>query len=239
MDWAIPALGFAAGTVLASYAGALAYRLPRGASVFGRSRCEGCGRPLRWFELVPVAGWLLVKGRCPACGYRVPPAYPASEFLLGVVAASLLWRLGPGWEATRWIVALAFLWAAALADLGRQIVPNGVCLRLAVIGCAGWALAGRPGEALWALLALPAVAVWAVRPSALGGGDVKLVAALGACMGPAALPALFLGSALAAAGSLRRGGRPVPLAPFLLAGAASSAAVECVTKGGLTFCLGG
>jgi len=81
---------------VASFAGVVADRLPRGESIVsGPSRCRNCGRRLGALDLVPVAGYLLRRGRCPVCRTRVPVVYPLTEgaAAAAVVAACLL--LGP------------------------------------------------------------------------------------------------------------------------------------------------
>lgn len=93
----ISLLLFLLGASIASFAGLLAQRMqsmPEGASirqlVGGRSTCDGCGKPLTARELVPVLGWILVRGRCDKCGHRVSPAYPIIEFATGAAAVALL-----------------------------------------------------------------------------------------------------------------------------------------------------
>ena len=93
----ISLLLFLLGASIASFAGLLAQRMqsmPEGASirelVGGRSTCDGCGEPLTARELVPVLGWILVRGRCDRCGHGVSPAYPIMEFATGAAAVALL-----------------------------------------------------------------------------------------------------------------------------------------------------
>lgn len=93
----ISLLLFLLGASIASFASLLAQRMqsmPEGASirqlVGGRSACDGCGKPLTARELVPVLGWILVRGRCDRCGHGVSPAYPIMEFATGAAAVALL-----------------------------------------------------------------------------------------------------------------------------------------------------
>jgi len=91
--WAAAAYFY--GSLLGSYFNMLVYRLPRGMSVWrpARSFCDHCGRTLGWLELVPVFGWLFLRGRSRCCGTTVPARYPMVELLAGVLAAVLAWAL--------------------------------------------------------------------------------------------------------------------------------------------------
>ncbi len=98
----ISLLLFLLGASIASFAGLALHRLrarPAGQSAWaalsGRSRCDGCGAQLTALELVPVLGWLLARGRCARCGYRVPAIYPASEALAGGGLVAILLVGGP------------------------------------------------------------------------------------------------------------------------------------------------
>src|SRR5690606_32303615 len=92
---AVTALLFFAGASFASFAGLAAFRIgsvPEGASVLAAlsrppSRCDGCGKRLAPWALVPVLGWLAARGR-HSCGAKVSPAYPAVEFLAGAATAA-------------------------------------------------------------------------------------------------------------------------------------------------------
>jgi leader peptidase (prepilin peptidase)/N-methyltransferase len=65
-----------AGMSIASFLGSLAYRLPRKLSILSsRSFCPGCNRQLRIFELIPVFSYIVLRGRCRLCGYRIPVQY--------------------------------------------------------------------------------------------------------------------------------------------------------------------
>jgi leader peptidase (prepilin peptidase)/N-methyltransferase len=89
----IAILGAAMGGTIASYLGVV---LDRGwaGSLRGRSRCDGCGRPLRWFELVPIASYLALRGRCRTCGAAVPGVHLRREALGVVLGAAAGLALG-------------------------------------------------------------------------------------------------------------------------------------------------
>ncbi len=197
-----------------------------------RSHCPACGHVLRWTENIPVLSWLFLRARCSACGAPISLRYPLVELATGLlfVAAGLRWGFEP--VALLWGAWAAMLLAMSLIDWDTTLLPDSMTLPLLwgglLAALLGWTVPVT--QALWGALVgfggLWAV-VWlferATGKQAMGGGDLKLLAALGAWLGPAALlPVVFLASLLGAVvglvmkarGSLREG-RFVPFGPFL------------------------
>ncbi len=228
------ALAALAGAALGSFVNVCAIRWPADRSVLSPpSRCTACGARVRWFENVPVAGYLLVRGRCARCRARLSVQYPLVEAAGALIWAAMALRWGVHPEALRGGLFLTILLGIALADARTYIIPDQFSLGGAALGLALAPLAGGPtlaGAALGAALGLGAL--WAVAAlgrvlmgrDAMGGGDVKMMAMVGAFLGPpGVLVTLFAGSALGAAVfgpvSLRTG-RLVPFGVFLALGAA-------------------
>ena len=91
------AIGFGAviGAAIGSFLNVVIYRLPRRESlIHPPSRCPHCGHAIRWRDNLPVAGWLLLGGRCRDCRSAISPRYPALEALMGLIGALLAWRFG-------------------------------------------------------------------------------------------------------------------------------------------------
>ena len=237
-DWI--GLAFFAATALAigSFVGALVLRLPAGATLWGRSRCPGCGAALAPRDLVPVLSWLWLRGRCRRCGVALGAFYPAVE-LASLGLAVWAWSVTEGgmlWASC----ALAWtLLALALIDLEHFLLPDLLTLPLAAGELAvAWLLQPElliddvAGAAIG--YALFAAVAWAYRRwhgrEGLGAGDAKLLAALGAWVGASGLPSVvLLASLLALAAALaarwfRMGGKlhgalhdRVPFGPALAA----------------------
>lgn len=126
--------GFAAATYLViiamlvgSFINLAADRLPRGESVVRpRSHCRSCGRVLNLTDLIPVAGYLIRKGRCATCGTAIGHTSPAVEAACGLsMAVALLW-FGVGWGAAAGALAVAVIGLAAVAQAFRR---NGTAAR--------------------------------------------------------------------------------------------------------------
>ena len=227
-----------------------------------RSHCPQCGTTLRWFENVPVLSWLLLRGRCRHCGSTIAVRYPAVELLcagLFVAAAaapavvSAAGSILPGSPA--WLVVLAgwllisLLLPMVLIDLDQLWLPEplcrwGVVLGLVVSAIAGFSQGDAPGRSLllWHLLAASAgllgfeatsaLAQKLLGKPALGLGDAKMAAMIGAWLGLTGLGltvilSVFSGALLGVIGLLSghlKRGQPFPFGPFL---AGAGLAVWC------------
>ncbi|MEO5931963.1 MAG: A24 family peptidase [Duganella sp.] len=173
-----------------------------------RSACPHCQHQITALENIPVVSYLVLRGKCSNCKAPISPRYPAIELLTGVLSALLVWKLGTGWQGLGGLFFLYSLVALTFIDADTQLLPddltypliwagllinvNGtfVPLRDAVIGAAAGYLA------LW-------IIYWAYKlvrgREGMGYGDFKLLAALGAWMGWATLPAIVLMSSLVGA----------------------------------------
>ena len=113
-------LGVAAvlGACLGSFVNCLAWRLANGESVLaGRSHCTSCGHVLGALDLVPVASWLALRGRCRHCGQRVSPRYVIVEALMAALFAAIVVRYGLSVQTAAYLVLACILMAVALVDL--------------------------------------------------------------------------------------------------------------------------
>lgn len=203
------------GACVGSFLNVVAWRLPRQESlVLPPSHCPRCGTRLSWFENIPVLGWLWIRGRCRHCHQPVSPRYPLVELLCaGLWVATLLSRpTAMGGEAPPFLLLLAgwllisWLLPLALIDIDRLWMPEpmlrwGVVLGLAattILGFSQGASSGRAlllshllasGGGLLALEGLSALGERVMGRPALGLGDAKLAALLGAWLGPESLVA--------------------------------------------------
>lgn len=241
------------GACVGSFLNVVAWRLPRQESlILPGSHCPRCGTPLRWHDNIPLLGWLLVRGRCRHCRQPIAARYPLVELLsaglwvlmllarpaaMGEAAAPLLLLLG-GWLLASWLLPMV------LIDLDRMWLPEPLCRWGLLLGIACTALLGfsqgpATGRALLldhllaaalGLLAFESVSSIAERligRPALGLGDAKLAALMGAWLGLVGLGAavalaVLLGALVGGIARLlgRLGpGQPFPFGPFLAAGA--------------------
>jgi leader peptidase (prepilin peptidase)/N-methyltransferase len=190
----------ALGLVLGSFLNVCIYRLPLGESVVSpRSRCISCKRMIRWYENLPVLSWVILRGRCAGCGTRISLRYPLVELLSAATVLTFWLTLGP--QAAFPIAALFGLAMLGLffTDFDHQLLPDVITLTGLVAGLAvAWVnpfLNGVGWERVWNGLAGAALGsglLWGLGAlytrfrgvEAMGMGDVKMMAMVGAFTGP-------------------------------------------------------
>jgi len=257
------------GACVGSFLNVVVHRLPQEdparRSLGGRSRCPGCGKPIRWYDNLPVLAWFLLRGRARCCGGRISFRYPLVElltaglFLLLAVAQPFGDVFRPGPDGTSQVhgpslaaqgfqaVFVALLVANTFIDIDTQLLLDALTKPGMAIGLLGGLWPGVAGPlsahpevppALDTLLAsLAGLAVgggvtWAIRivgtrvfrREAMGFGDVKFLAMIGAFLGwrPACvtmLLACLFGAVIGGAGALFRGTARIPFGPYLALGA--------------------
>ncbi|HEX8272813.1 MAG TPA: prepilin peptidase [Longimicrobiaceae bacterium] len=229
--WAYAAL---LGAAVGSFLNVCIYRLPEGLSVVSpRSRCPVCEQEIQWRDNVPVLGWLLLRGRCRGCGTRISPQYPLVELTTALLWLAAAMRHGASWQALSTALFFTLLLGIAMTDARAYTIPDEFSLGGLA---AGLLLSLAPGgitplqSALGAALGyglLWAVAVggeWIFKKEAMGGGDIKMMAMVGAFLGPAGVPlTLFLGALLGTLVFLpisMKTDKLVPFGIFLALGAA-------------------
>jgi len=229
-------LALAIGLVVGSFANVCIHRIPLGLSVVSPpSRCPNCGSLIRAFDNVPLLGWLALGGRCRSCRKPISARYPAVELANGLLYMGLALRIGAGLAAALAMVFATLLLILSLIDLDHHLLPDVLTLPGIVLGLAASLLRQPPAvlEAALcaaggylALAALARTAQWHYGEEALGQGDWKLVAMLGAFLGAkptllAVLLGTFAGAVIgiglmAIAG--RSGRTRLPLGSFLSLG---------------------
>ena len=180
------------GAVIGSFLNVVIYRLPLGKStVWPSSACPHCARELSWYENIPVASFVALRGRCRTCGARISLQYPLVEALTAVMFGAAWWYYGPGpLLASRLVFGCALIVLFAI-DLEHQLLPNAITLPGIVVGFL-FSLAAEPGwmSSLIGILVGGGVlygvaeAYYRVRhEEGLGMGDVKMLAMVGAFLG--------------------------------------------------------
>jgi leader peptidase (prepilin peptidase)/N-methyltransferase len=240
------AIAFLYGSVYGSFLNVAVHRLPREESlVRPRSRCPRCHKPISWYDNVPILSWLILGGRCRNCRKPISARYPVVEAAAGLLAAALQrrWPADPAWTAGAALACGALL-AVALIDWETFLIPDELSIGLVVSGLLFSPLNPYFGGGHWWLSAWGSLRgalsgfamAWAIaaigeallKKEALGGGDVKLLAGVGAWTGATgAFDCLMLGSLagsvygvrLLLSGKAKRSD-PIPFGPFLAAGAA-------------------
>lgn len=233
---ALVILSGALGLALGSFLNVLIARLPVGESaVRPGSRCPHCGAPIRWIHKVPLLSWLALRGRCAECRARIGWQYPVVELATGAIWAGHAALWGPTPRALSGAALLTLLLAIAIVDARHFLIPDELSLGGLGVGFLLSILPGPPsvpesaigsivgGGLLWIVAIVGSAAL---GREAMGGGDIKLMAMLGAFLGwQGALLTIFLGALLGTLVFLPiawRSDRLVPFGVFLAVGAAAA-----------------
>jgi len=198
------------------------------------SHCPRCKHPLGALENIPLLSWLALRGRCRHCRAPISIQYPLVELLTGLCSAIVVWKFGIGWHAAAGLALTWTLVALAGIDVRTQLLPDQMTLPLLWLGLL---LSLVPlfvdGHASIIGAVAGYLSLWSVYwlfklatgKEGMGYGDFKLLAALGAWMGPfALLPIVLLSSLIGAIVggtflAIRGHDRatPIPFGPFIAA----------------------
>lgn len=213
------------------------YRIPLGLSiVYPPSGCPSCGSPIAFYDNIPVLSYLILGGKCRKCRTPISVKYPAVETLMGVLSAALFYRFGPSLEFLVYFAFTAALVVVTFIDLKYQIIPDSISLSGIPIGFAASFFTSVPGtmDSLIGLLfgggILLGIAVayyLLTGNEGMGGGDIKLLAMIGAFTGwkgviLTLLAGSFTGALIGSVIMLKYGKDkryPIPFGPFLALGA--------------------
>jgi leader peptidase (prepilin peptidase)/N-methyltransferase len=177
---------------------------PKESIVTPVSHCPQCGRGLAWYENIPVLSWLLLRGRCRGCRKPISVMYPLIELATAGIWAYMAWRHGLTIEAIRGAVFGTILLGIAMTDARQYIIPDEFSLGGLAIGLLFSLAGGLPalGNALLGaavgfglLWVVGTVGTWVFKEDAMGGGDIKMMAMVGAFVGwQGVLLTIFLGA---------------------------------------------
>ncbi|HSS65161.1 MAG TPA: A24 family peptidase [Gammaproteobacteria bacterium] len=196
------------------------------------SRCPSCGHPIRALENIPVLSYLALRGRCAACGWRIPLRYPAVEALAGLMSLVVAWKFGVSMQTLAVLLLTWSLIALSFIDLDTQLLPDSITLPVLWAGLAFnlFAVVVPLWDAVVGAMCGYGI-LWIVYQAfrlltgkeGMGYGDFKLLAMLGAWGGWQSLPLTILLSSVLGAlvgislmafkGQSRE--VPIPFGPYL------------------------
>lgn len=165
------------------------------------STCPSCHSAIHWYQNIPIISWLLLRGRCGSCQHPISKRYPLVELLTCVCSVVVVAVFGATWQMLAGVVLTWALIALTFIDFDTQLLPDRFTLTLAGAGLAvnSLSLYTTPTLSIWGAV-IGFLCLWVVYilfkvvtgKEGMGYGDFKLLAALGAWMGPLMLPLIIL-----------------------------------------------
>lgn len=236
-DPVILIIAFVFGSVVGSFLNVCIHRLPQGVSIVSpASRCPQCLRRIPFYYNIPLVSYIVLLGRCAHCRAPLSLQYPLVEAMAGLFSAMLMRRWGVSPELFIYFAFASALIVVTFIDLELQIIPDVISLPGIAVGLAASFFLRSPGmvnSVIGMLLGggvlfmIAAAYHFIAGAEGMGGGDIKLLAMIGAFLGwKGVLLTLFAGSFLGAAFGLlimalehRSSKHAIPFGPFLAAGA--------------------
>ena len=235
----ISALVFIFGAIIGSFLNVCIHRLPLGISIsHPRSRCPQCETPIAFYDNIPILSWLWLKGRCRKCGLKIPGRYALVELYSALLAVCVYFRYGVTLATPIYFFFISVLLVVTFIDIDHRIIPNRITLPgiplcflasllLPQVSWLDSLLGILAGGGI--LLAVAQVYQLITGKEGMGGGDIKLLAMMGALIGwQGTLFTIFaaslVGSITGLFMMLRRGRSlklAVPFGPFLALGGIS------------------
>jgi leader peptidase (prepilin peptidase) / N-methyltransferase len=173
--------------------------------ILPRSRCGGCGHQITALENIPILSWLILRGKCSACGVAISIRYPIVEAATGILFAAAAWKFGATTQTLYALFFLAIIIVLTGIDLDTQLLPDHLTLPLLWVGLIAnlnGTFARLPDAVIGAVAGY--LILWSVfwlfklltGREGMGYGDFKLLAALGAWFGWQVLPTTLLVASL-------------------------------------------
>ena len=194
------------------------------------STCPKCRTEIRWYQNIPVISWLVLRGKCGSCQNPISIRYPLIELLTALASLVIVSVFGPTLQMLLGLLLTWILIALTFIDFDTQLLPDRYTLTLAALGLGinSYAIYISPTSAIWGYI-IGFLCLWIVYylfkivtgKEGMGYGDFKLLAALGAWMGPLMLPLIVLLSSLVGAIigivllKIRKENQPFAFGPYI------------------------
>lgn len=230
----IISVSFLFGAIVGSFLNVVILRLPNDdeSIVFPASHCTSCQSELHWYENIPILSFLFLRGKCSHCKATISFQYPVVELSMALLSAALVQKFGLTITTAGYFVFCAALLAIIWIDIQHQIIPDTLSLPGIVIGllfslispALHWKASLIGVIAGGGILYTIALLYFLLRKvDGMGGGDIKLLAMIGAFLGWQSLPFIIFASSLSGSvvGLLamikqKKGGQTrIPFGPFL------------------------
>jgi leader peptidase (prepilin peptidase)/N-methyltransferase len=190
---------FVFGLVFGSFANVCIYRMPRNMSIVKpNSHCTNCNTFIKWYDNIPILSYVLLKGKCRNCNSTISIKYPLVEFFCGVLFLSMYYLYGFTFMLIPFCIFVFSLLVTTVIDFEFKIIPDEISFMLMIVGVATSFLNLTLGETIWqrflgsllgflagggSLFIIAYIGKLIFKQDAMGGGDIKIMAGIGAFIG--------------------------------------------------------
>jgi prepilin signal peptidase PulO-like enzyme (type II secretory pathway) len=183
---------FIFGTIVGSFLNVVALRYNTGMPIArGRSQCFSCGKTLRWYELVPLFSFMVLRGKCSVCKSKISLQYPIVELITGLLFYAVFLKFGIVLEAFYYFFIIILLVVISVYDLKHKIIPDSLVFMFGSVALASslfsfFYLHSNTLLDVFAgpILATPFALLWLVSSGRwIGLGDAKLILGIGFMLG--------------------------------------------------------
>lgn len=231
-----PWIFFAFGAIWGSFANVFISRWPKMSVVRPRSHCQQCKKMIAWYDNIPILSWLILLGRCRHCKAAISIRYLIVEVLMGALFVAIYYRVGVNFTALEYLIFIFGLVTVTFIDIDQFLLPDVFTISGIVIGLIG-SYFNPQREVIDSIIGilLGGGFLWAIayfyflirKEEGMGGGDIKLLAWIGAVLGWKAIPFVILSASVigslfgifAALRSQKGMKTAIPFGPYLALGA--------------------
>jgi leader peptidase (prepilin peptidase)/N-methyltransferase len=179
---------FLFGIVIGSFLNVCIYRIPAQEDIVKeRSHCMSCGYQLAWYDMFPLFSYIALRGRCRKCKAKLSVQYPLVEGLNGIAYVLITFELGVNLESLLYCLLTSALIVLSVIDFRTYEIPLGINIFILALGLIRVLTDIRNWQTylvgLCAVSIVLAILYYATKGRAIGGGDVKLMAACGLLLG--------------------------------------------------------
>ena len=226
--WLFYFVVFILGLIVGSFLNVVIYRLPKDQSIINPpSHCTVCNTKLKWYDLIPILSYILLKGKCRYCSSKISIRYPLIELFTGLMFVLVFQKFGWSFQFVKWIIFTVLLITTGSIDLIEGIVPDIIVIPGIITGIIFSIFYGKSSflQSIYGLLFMAAffLIIILLTKGGMGWGDLTFGAMIGSFLGfKLSLITLVLSFIIGAIAGLiliilRKKGRKetIPFGPFL------------------------
>ena len=186
--WMIYIAVFIFGLIIGSFLNVVIYRVPRNQSIINPpSHCPHCNTKLKWYDMIPLLSYIILKGKCRYCGTKISFQYPLVEFLAGITFVIVFQKFGWSFQFVKWIIFAVLLFVTGAIDLIEGVIPDVIVVPGLITGVIFSIFNGKSSflQSIYGLLFMAVffLIIILLTRGGMGWGDLTLGIMIGSFLG--------------------------------------------------------